>query len=257
MNYQGGLIWPPGDKIMLINNKTLTLLFVSGVIGITSVAEAAISLDRTRIVFNGAEKSVSVNIGNENKQMPYLAQAWLEDENGTKMKQGALAIVPPVQRLEPEAKGMVRIMKSATAGSLPQDRESLFYFNLREIPPKGDQANVLQIALQTRLKLFYRPEALKTESNAVWQDQLVLYPVSGGYRIENPTPYYITIVGLAGTKKASSKDKFDSLMLAPKQSQTVKVAQVNTPYLTYINDYGGQPTLAFTCDAAKCIAKKA
>ncbi|WP_348254033.1 fimbria/pilus periplasmic chaperone, partial [Salmonella enterica] len=72
---------------------------------------------------------------NENKQLPYLAQSWLENEQGEKVKQGALAIIPPVQRLEPSAKGMVRIMQTPSAASLPQDRESLFYFNLREIPP--------------------------------------------------------------------------------------------------------------------------
>ncbi|QJU42790.1 fimbria/pilus periplasmic chaperone [Serratia marcescens] len=238
-------------------HPTFSLLLSTLFIGGMSTAQAAISLDRTRIVYDSSEKSVSVNIANENKQLPYLAQSWLENEQGEKVKQGALAIIPPVQRLEPSAKGMVRIMQTPSAASLPQDRESLFYFNLREIPPKSEKANVLQIALQTRLKVFYRPAGLKSESNSVWQDQLVLHTVAGGYRIENPTPYYITVVGLAGSKEASSKGKFESVMVAPKQSETVKMAPVSTPYLTYINDYGGQPTLAFTCAAARCVAKKA
>lgn len=234
---------------------TFPFLLVSLFVGGMSSAQAAISLDRTRIVYDGGEKSVSINIGNENKQMPYLAQSWLENDKGEKVKQGALAIVPPVQRLEAGAKGMVRIMQTSLAASLPQDRESLFYFNMREIPPKSEKANVLQIALQTRLKVFYRPAALKAKTNAVWQDKLVLHPVAGGYRIENPTPYYVTVVGLAGTQKASSKDKFDAVMVAPKQSETVKMPQVNTPYLTYINDYGGQPTIEYTCSASRCVAK--
>ncbi|WP_223346554.1 fimbria/pilus periplasmic chaperone, partial [Escherichia coli] len=41
------------------------------------------------------------------------------------------------------------------------DRESLFYYNVREIPPKSGKANTLQIALQTRIKLFWRPKALE------------------------------------------------------------------------------------------------
>ncbi|MGT9169473.1 fimbria/pilus periplasmic chaperone, partial [Escherichia coli] len=40
-------------------------------------------------------------------------------------------------------------------------RESLFYYNVREIPPKSGKANTLQIALQTRIKLFWRPKALE------------------------------------------------------------------------------------------------
>lgn len=36
-------------------------------------------------------------------------------------------------------------------------------------------------------------------SERVWQDKLVLPPQAGGYRIGNPTPYYITIIGLGGS----------------------------------------------------------
>ncbi|MCM5321457.1 fimbria/pilus periplasmic chaperone, partial [Escherichia coli] len=36
-------------------------------------AQAAISLDRTRVIFNGGEKSMTLNIANDNKQLPYLA----------------------------------------------------------------------------------------------------------------------------------------------------------------------------------------
>lgn len=62
----------------------------------------------------------------------------------------------------------------------------------------------LQIALQTKIKLFYRPAAIKTRPNEVWQDQLILNKVSGGYRIENPTPYYVTVIGL-GRKKSRQR----------------------------------------------------
>lgn len=43
-------------------------------------AQAAISLDRTRAIFNGGEKSMTLNVANDNKQLPYLAQAWIENE---------------------------------------------------------------------------------------------------------------------------------------------------------------------------------
>lgn len=46
--------------------------------------QAAVTLDRTRAVFNGANRSMSLNITNQNKALPYLAQAWIEDEKGTK-----------------------------------------------------------------------------------------------------------------------------------------------------------------------------
>ncbi len=48
--------------------------------------QAAIALDRTRVIFDGSQKSVSLNISNQNKQLPYLAQGWIEDEQGNKSR---------------------------------------------------------------------------------------------------------------------------------------------------------------------------
>ncbi|EBG4357938.1 molecular chaperone [Salmonella enterica subsp. enterica] len=225
-------------------------------LGAVPVAQAAVSLDRTRAIFNGADKSMTLNIANDNKQLPYLAQAWLENAAQEKITAGPLVVTPPVQRLEPGAKSMVRVASTPDISKLPQDRESLFYFNLREIPPKSEKANVLQIALQTKIKLFYRPAGIQAKPNAVWQDQLVLNKTAGGYRIENPTPYYVTVIGLGGTEKEAKEGKFDAVMLAPKSAQTVKAGSYGTPWLTYINDYGGRPALQFQCAGSRCATVK-
>ncbi|EAU6886234.1 fimbria/pilus periplasmic chaperone [Salmonella enterica] len=235
-------------------NGLLVTAALAGAAVAVPVANAAVALDRTRAVFNGNSKSISLNISNENKKLPYLAQAWLEDGQEKKITTGPLIVTPPVQRLEPGAKSMVRVMAPGAAG-LPQDRESLFYFNLREIPPKSDKENVLQIALQTRIKLFYRPEGIVQGPDAVWQDKLVLYAADGGYRIENPTAYYVTVIGLGGTAAQAENGKFDTVMISPKSSVKVKSGTWSTPYLTYINDYGGRPTLRFACSGSRCEAK--
>lgn len=234
--------------------KRTFLLVAAALAGAVPAANAAVALDRTRAVFNGNSKSIALNISNENQKEPYLAQAWLENAQEEKITAGPLVATPPVQRLEPGAKSMVRVMAPGAA-LLPQDRESLFYFNLREIPPKSNKENVLQIALQTRIKLFYRPAAIVQSPGAVWQDKLVLHAADGGYRIENPTPYYITIIGLGGTAAQAENGKFDTVMVSPKSSVSVKNGTWSTPYLTYINDYGGRPTLRFACSGARCEAK--
>lgn len=230
-------------------------LFAIGCL-VGSSAYAAISLDRTRAIFDGGEKSLSINISNDNSQLPYLAQAWLEDEHQIKMTTGPLLVTPPVQRMEPKEKAALRIISTPDISKLPQDKESLFYFNLREIPPKSEKANVLQIALQTKIKLFYRPKSISTQPNAIWQDQLVLNKVTEGYRIENPTPYYVTVIGLGDSKKAATEGDFQAVMLAPKSDLVVKAGSYPTPYLTYINDYGGRPILPFHCNGARCTAVK-
>ncbi|MDI8746489.1 fimbria/pilus periplasmic chaperone, partial [Salmonella enterica subsp. enterica serovar Montevideo] len=42
---------------------------------------------------------------------------------------------------------------------------NLFWFNVRGVPPKPEDDNVLQLAMQSQLKLFYRPKAIIRSSN--------------------------------------------------------------------------------------------
>ena len=79
---------------------------------------------------------------------------------------------------------------------------------------------------------------------------------SGGYRIENPTPYYVTVIGLGGTEKQAKEGEFEAVMLAPRSTQMVKSVIYSTPYLSYINDYGGRPVLQFSCSGDRCTAVK-
>lgn len=220
-------------------------------------AQAAIALDRTRVIYDSTQKSVSLNVTNENKKLPYLAQGWIEDAEGKKIT-SPLTVLPPVQRIEPGAKSQVKVQGLPAVSTLPQDRESLFYFNLREIPPKSDQPNTLQIALQTRIKLFYRPAALQRDAQAApWQEQLTLTREGDKYRISNPTPYYITIVEGGASLKGKPIKEFGPMMLAPKSQDVIAASASaigNAPVLTYINDYGGRPQLQFTCSGNSCKA---
>lgn len=217
-------------------------------------AQAAVSMDRTRVIFEGGQKSISLNIANNNKQLPYLAQAWMENAEGEKIT-SPLVILPPVQRLEPGKSSQVKIEALPAVNMLPNDRETLFYFNLREIPPKSDKPNTLQIALQTRVKLFYRPKAILPEKGmAPAQDKLTLEKQGDMVMLKNPTPYYVTIINAAVTAKSDAKD-FTPVMVAPFSSENIGVSANklgNSPVLTYINDYGGRPELNFRCQAASC-----
>lgn len=229
---------------------------LASVLGIQQ-AQAAIALDRTRVVFNGGDKSTSLSVSNENKQLPYLAQGWIEDAQGNKITT-PLTVLPPLQRLEPGAKSQIKVQALPAANLLAQDRETLFYFNLREIPPKSEKPNTLQLALQTRIKLFYRPKALSsTEGAAPWQEQLTLTKMGDKYQVNNPTPYYITIVDASNKPGAVSAKGFEPVMVAPKGKEMLNVgvsALGNAPVLTYVNDYGGRPQLQFNCSGVECKA---
>lgn len=238
----------------VLKHTALMVLLVLNVLTV-SQANAAIALDRTRVVFDGSRKSISLNISNQNKQLPYLAQGWIEDEKGQKI-QSPLTVLPPVQRVEPGKPSQVNIQALPTVKALPQDRESVYYFNLREIPPKSTKPNTLQIALQTRIKLFYRPAGIAIPKNAPPpQDTLKLLRQGSVYMVDNPTPYYITLVDAARSKNGAGAKGFEPMMVAPKSQMplTVSVGAIgDSPVLTYVNDYGGRPTLSFRCSGNIC-----
>ncbi|MEK5790296.1 fimbria/pilus periplasmic chaperone, partial [Acinetobacter johnsonii] len=81
---------------------------------------------------------------------------------------------------------------------LAKDKETLWWLNLLEIPPvvanqKNEGQNVLQLAMQSRIKLFYRPTAIVPETpGAVWQNQLIFHKQGQRWTVDNPTPYFVT-----------------------------------------------------------------
>lgn len=246
--------------MMMKKFLAMSLLAGAAVATLVPSAQAAISLDRTRVVFPGDEKSVSLTVRNQNPELPYLAQGWLEDAQGTKLEgNSAFTVLPPVQRVEPKGQTQVKIQATAGANLLPQDRESLFFFNLREIPPKSDKSNVLQIALQTRIKMFYRPaalaEAAAKQQAAPYQEQLTLSKNGDQYTVNNPTPYFVTLIGASAKKGGDVVKGFEPLMVPPKGSVKLggsAAALGATPVLVYVNDFGGQPALTFNCSGNSC-----
>ena len=151
---------------------------------------------------------------------------------------------------------MARVTKTDGINQLPQDRESLFYLSVREIPPKPDKANVLQLAMQSRIKLFFRPTAIIPKSKSeIWQDQVVFQKSGNKMTAQNPTPYYITIIGLSRVK-GEKITKFPGIMVAPKSSLEFSVTDggVREFAMMYVNDYGGHPELKYRCEGNTCKA---
>lgn len=241
---------------VMIKRFSLITGFLMAVLSLQE-AQGAVALDRTRIIFDGAEKSISLNISNENKQLPYLAQGWIEDVKGNKVT-SPMMVLPPLQRLEPGAKSQLKIQSKSEINALPQNRETLYYFNLREIPPRSSKPNTLQLALQTRVKLFFRPKALAyVEGMTPWQEQLTLTKLGDKYQVNNPTGYYVTIIDANNKPKTAGDGHFVPVMVAPKSSETLNQgANIlgGAPVLTYINDFGGRPQLQFNCSGSSCKA---
>lgn len=221
------------------------------------IASAAIALQQSRVIFEGDKTAASLTVNNQNTSLPYLAQGWIEDDAGNRIR-GPLLLLPPIQRIEPGEQSQIKIQALPSANLLRQDRETLFYLNLREIPPRTDSANSMQIALQNRIKIFYRPAALKLSSDTLttpWQSKLVMQKQGEGWRISNPSQYYITLVDATNGAKGSPVSKFEPIMLAPGASELLPGSLTdygNNPVFTYLNDYGGRPEVTFSCNSAQC-----
>lgn len=243
-----------------MKGNLLSALLVSGLAFSALNAQAAVAPDRTRLVFKGDDKSISVDLKNSSDKLPYLAQTWVEDGKGNRIST-PLTVIPPVQRIEAQAIGQVKVQGMPALGQLAQDKETLFYFNVREIPPKSDKPNTLQIALQTRIKLFYRPAALAkaVDPRNPWQFNLTLTRKGDGWQVNNPTPYYVVISNASTQVDGAAATGFTPLVIEPQSALplTVKAAELgHSPVLTYVNDYGARLALVFECSNDRCTVNK-
>ena len=213
-------------------------------------SQAAIQPDRTRIIFNSTDKASSLKLENQSKRQPYLAYSWIEDEQGKKSEDYLVAL-PPMQRLEPTALSQVRIVRQDKTRTLPADRESLFYFNVREIPPAPENSGnnaIVQMAVQSRLKIFWRPAALKKKPGVEVEKNITAQQQGSSIQIHNPTGYYITLAYFGKDKKGVFPG-FSSVMIAPFASATLNAhAYTGSAFdLGYMDDYGGLRMLHLQC----------
>ncbi|MCW2255644.1 P pilus assembly chaperone PapD [Providencia alcalifaciens] len=239
--------------------KTIKVVSITAMLSIGFSAQAALSIDRTRIIFNGDQKSVTLNVSNNSQSLPYLAQSWMENIDGKKV-QTPFAVLPPIQRVEAGKPTQIKIEAlPVIQQELPQDRESLYYFNFREIPPKSEQANVLQLSIQTKIKLFYRPKSIIVTSTQInndpWQPKLTLTKNGAKVIAKNPTAYYTTIIGITPANDKKTLANFEAFMVPPFGETALNVdysLMGPSPILTYIDDYGGRVKMSFSCNATDC-----
>ena len=190
-----------------------------------SVAHAGVSIDGTRIVYPAKEREVTIKLTNKGSD-PALMQIWVDRGDTQSKPQDADApflATPPIFRLDPLKGQSVRL--AFTGETLPQDRESLFWFNALEIPPlpQDSSGNMMQIAVRSRLKLFYRPSGLsgdlhKAIEQVVWRVQR--QGDGDGYvlRGENSSPYHLSFSALSLDQGGRTTDTGGG-MIVPFSSQ--------------------------------------
>lgn len=224
-------------------------------LGTSFAVNAAVSPDRTRIILNQSDKSVSVRLTNQSTTTPFLAQSWIEDKDNKKSR-NYITAVPPMVRLETGEQVQVRLIPQPTLTQLPADRESLFYFNVREIPPRAEQKNVMQIAMQSRIKIFWRPKAVEVKNGQVnLTGKFDISRTASGLSLKNNSPYFIT-VGYIGTNGKTLLPKTSSMMAEPfgQASQEIKDLPANFQ-VGFIGDYGGLNMFKVSCNSVQMVCQ--
>ncbi|HBN5009368.1 TPA: fimbria/pilus periplasmic chaperone [Escherichia coli] len=126
---------------------------------------------------------------------------------------------------------------NATNHQLPGDRESLFWVNVKAIPAmEKDQKNenTLQLAIISRIKMFYRPTHLAMAPEEA--PAMLRFRRSGSkLTLINPTPYFITV-----TNMKAGNSNLPNTMVPPKGEVSVDIPHAVTGDISFqtINDYG-------------------
>lgn len=234
----------------------LSILYRLGVVTLLTVActlaHASIVITNTRVIYPASEREVTVKLNNNGTQ-PALVQTWVDDgdiEMGAQDRPMPFTLMPPIFRVDPAKGQTLRMMY--TQEPLPQDRESVYYLNVLEIPPKptaelAKGQNLLQMAFRTRIKIFFRPKGLPGSANEapgklVWK----VVPSDKGYvaQAENPTPWYVSIPMVKLTVNGKVYQT-SSGMVPPMGHFDFLIpelaAQPTQPGIvfTVVNDYGG------------------
>ncbi|MDX4945552.1 MULTISPECIES: fimbrial biogenesis chaperone [Providencia] len=207
------------------------IFFILTILSFISHA-AGLSLNKTRIIFEEGETSSSVIFKN-NVDSPFLVQNEIYNDKN-EITDNFLA-TPNVFRVEGNSTFMMRIFP-VSLNRLPTDRESVFYFSARAIPPKkNEKKGSLTIVTNLIIKLYYRPKNLEMLVSDSY-NKLIISCANKEIKMTNPTPYYLTVVDFK-----SKNEKFKNTMIPPYSSETLK-GQEKIENLSWrlMNDFGGK-----------------
>jgi len=148
---------------------------------ITSV-NAGVNIGGTRVIYDGGKKEAALSVSNPDN-VPYLIQSWLDNPDKSAGKVPFI-ITPPLYRLD---RGQENVMRIVRAGNLPDNKESMYWLNIKAIPAAEKKANSLQIAIKTRIKLIYRPVGLRDKGAENFANDLVWRIADGQILVSNPS----------------------------------------------------------------------
>ena len=208
-------------------------------------AMAVVNVDRTRIIFNAGESSQTLNLKN-GVEYPSVVQIWSDDGDlmqSPELSTAPIFAMPPMMKLSPDEQRAIRLVLTSRQ-SLPEDRESLYWLTIYQIPAlsrqTGGAEQKILLPLRLRLKVFIRPAALDApQPEDVHKLRFVVRDRQ--LTVENPTAWYMSL-----RLQFANKVKVDDVLVAPFGSQPLTLNHIvmhNDEVSFEVFDDNGNPVI--------------
>lgn len=211
---------------------------------------ASVSITGTRVIYNQSDSSITVKLNNRGDTSS-VVQAWIDNKMNNQSPSAVISpfiLYPAVFKIDSGGEQYLRI--KAIEDVADSRNESLFWLNVKDVPaaPKKDGNNYLQLSIMNKIKLFYRPIALKNDVNDMYKD------ITWSFRsdkngnvlatVTNASHYYASLteirINVAGKQKKIGVD-----MVAPEKNaewllKGITLSDVNNGKNEYgmVNDFG-------------------
>lgn len=238
---------------MTVQSKLFSIALL---LSLSTSSFASVTISGTRIIYPAQEREVTIDLSNKN-DTPALIQSWIgtgDSKAGPGDEDLPFIVTPPLTRIEPKQGQSLRI--AYTGEPLPEDVESLFWFNMLEVPPVGKDAkgnNYIQLAYRSQLKFFFRPEGLSGNPKAAGENvSWSIVKGDRGYflRGTNDSAFHVSIAGATLSAHGQEYPNEQGGMINPKSTFDYKLEGLNkraaSGDITYqwINDFGSITTTA-------------
>jgi P pilus assembly chaperone PapD len=233
----------------IIKHLSFSILSIAAFV---SVAHASVVMTGTRIIYPANSHEKILQLSNTDAY-PNIVQVWVDKggKNSTpNTADNSFVLTPQMFRVEPQGGQVVR-MKYVGA-KLPEDRESLFYFNFVQIPSfktSEQGANKVVLVVNNKMKVFYRPEHLSGNVGDLGHEIKVKADGLNAVTIENPTGYFVNLRRAEMTIDGKKLAFAHGVIVAPKSTQNINLpkGKRSSPLsLTIVDDYGADNHVDFT-----------
>ncbi|XXD10859.1 molecular chaperone [Klebsiella sp. R445] len=210
---------------------------------ISQLTQASVVLTGTRIIYPAPLKEKTLHFSNQG-QHPYLVQLNVEDNTPDNKNSDAFIALPNIFRIEPGKAQSVRLIYTGSNASDDKEQMSLLSFSqLPAVNTDKSGANQLILAVTSKVKIFYRPQALSGTPAEV-AARLTFSQQGKHLMVSNPTGYYAVIRSASLSLNSRTLPLADSVMLSPGASAkwplpaSIARIQGHALILSLVNDYG-------------------